>query len=165
MKRIKVIAHAQYDDNDFRRGGWYRGELEKLAANGIDVEIAPYEEGVERVKNTEPFDILVVDYWRGKCSEDTVKLCRQLHPEAKVVMIDMPIHWSYMSKKEKANARKTFDYWCLMESDGTIVATQRVVEIVLGLKMRTFDEVNKLLSACGLRGFWSEPILPPFPKN
>jgi hypothetical protein len=110
MKRIKVIAQAAYKFNDFCERWVTDKEISLLAEKGIDLQIVSVEGGPERIKNEKTVDVFIVDWYQGRASEDSVKLCRQLHPNAKIVMIDS--HWYTMDEAEKVEASRKYDYFC-----------------------------------------------------
>lgn len=103
MERIKVVAQAEYDFNDLRQDFVDKVILDYLANNGIDLEIVNTANGPNRVKDSARIDVLVVDYHQHKASEDTVALCRRIHPEAKVAVIDTD-HIERFDRK--------YDYFC-----------------------------------------------------
>ncbi|GEM_PF-5040650 len=103
MERIKVVAQAEYDFNDLRRNFVDKVILDYLADNGIDLEIVNTANGPGRVKDSVRIDVLVVDFHQHKALEDTVALCRRIHPKAKVAVIDTD-HIKPSDKK--------YDYFC-----------------------------------------------------
>ena len=103
MRRIKVVAQAEYDFNDLRKDFVDQMTLDYLARNGIDLEIVNTANGPGRAKSKARIDVLVVDFHQHKALEDTVALCRCAHPCAKVVMIDTD-HIDRTDRK--------YDYFC-----------------------------------------------------
>jgi hypothetical protein len=85
---LKIVAHAQDDNNSFCCIS--DQEMSRIARAEVSLEVMSRERGVERVMSNESFDLLVVDFYSGRYSPDIVTLCREKHPNAKVVMHNEP---------------------------------------------------------------------------
>ena len=61
--------------------------LSRLAESGVDLDKTTRRRSQSGFE-TDPFDVLIVDGHSWKSSRDIVGLCRERHPEAKIVMFD-----------------------------------------------------------------------------
>src|SRR3989344_254342 len=123
MKPIKIVAHAQYDFNDLRSEHVGPEVLQRLSRFGISLEVMPNEKGIERVMATDPFDILIVDKHSWKSSQDIESLCRNRHPEAKIVMFQCS---AYATDEEK----KKYDAWKEMDPMGRASPGEVIIAIL-----------------------------------
>ncbi len=128
MKRIKVVAHAQYDSSDLQEMRVTPAILSRLAESGVDLEVRPHEDGVNRVFETDPFDVLIVDGHSWKSSRDIVGLCRERHPEAKIVMFDDMTFYKE-AEKSKYDACYPLDYLGRPDPDGIVVSILRQLQL------------------------------------
>ena len=121
MKRIKVVAHAQYDLSDLQKIHVNPTVLSRLVQHGINLEVKPNEDGINRVLETDLFDVLIVDDHSWKSSQDIVALCRETHPKTRVVMFGDLSHYT-TQEKSKYDACYPLDYLGRANPDGIVVS-------------------------------------------